>query len=357
MPNRIGNVYPTMIDPKFIENTIREAASQRNDTCAINRVLNNIDNHVKWIQNAIITRTWTPSKPKHKTIREAGSGKIREIDYVPFFPDCCMCWILVKSVEKQIMNRLDPFCLANVKGKGPHNGLKYVTRWIQEDQKHTKYGGEADIHHCFESFGKEFVKYSVRLYVKDSCLLWLADTIIDGFKGKGLPIGYPTSHWFANISLTALDRLVRSMDGVDHYYRYVDNIHIFGSNKRKLHKALFRIIDWLHNAGLSVNNEYQIYRIDDKNGRCSDGLGYKVYRSKVVYRKRGIRKFRRIILRCKYSSSECRSILCREGQLHHANMYNWSHKYLYNTVNTKLIRRIVRNDSREIQRRATLSTS
>ena len=53
--------------------------------------------------------------------------------------------------------------------------------------------------------------------------------------------------------MTAFDRYVRGLDGVAHYYRYVDNIHLYGPNKRKLHRALQAAMEWLAAADYTCN--------------------------------------------------------------------------------------------------------
>lgn len=96
-----------------------------------------------------------------------------------------------------------------------------------------KYGAELDIHHCFPESDHDFIEYGYRQLIKDKYWLRMADAVVDSFP-NGLPIGYVTSHWFQNLAMTAFDRYVRGLDGVEHYYRYVDNVHLYGPNKRTL---------------------------------------------------------------------------------------------------------------------------
>lgn len=104
-----------------------------------------IDQAIEWIRYG----GWTPSKPIHTEHYEPSNGKLRDIDYVPYWPDGVMHWILIESIYDEVVPKLDPYCVAGIRGRGPHSTAKRVQYWVKTDKAGTKYGGELDIHHNF----------------------------------------------------------------------------------------------------------------------------------------------------------------------------------------------------------------
>lgn len=104
---------------------------------------------------------------------------------------------------------------------------------------------------------------------------------------KGLPLGFYTSQWFANWYLQKLDHYIKEVLKVKYYIRYMDDIVIFYSNKRLLHKIKDSITEYLSQMKLGIKKNWQIFRFHTtKNkGRALDFLGFKFYRNKVVLRK------------------------------------------------------------------------
>ena len=93
---------------------------------------------------------------------------------------------------------MDPYCVAGIRGRGPHKMKKKVEYWKHTDPMGMKYGGELDIRHCFPETPHQFIKFGYRQLIKDRYWLSIADKIVDSFR-HGLPIGYVTSHWFQNL--------------------------------------------------------------------------------------------------------------------------------------------------------------
>lgn len=154
--------------------------------------------------------------------------------------------------------------------------------------------------------------------------------------------------------MTAFDRYVRGLDGVKHYYRYVDNIHLYGPNKRKLHRALQAAMDWLAAAGYVTNTSWQVYRTDyidadgNHKGRAIDGLGFVIYRDHMILRKRTTRRLMRLCLKIKRRGGkptprQARQAACRVGQLKHADEHRFRVKHVDGVVRYKNIRRVITN--------------
>lgn len=353
-----------MINEACIRRIMYEHADTRKRDPTTQYMFAHMDECIEQVRTWILYDSWVPSKAFHTTHVEPSNGKKRDIDYVPYWPDGVMHWVLIDTVFRELVPKMDYYCVAGIRGRGPHKTAKYVQRWKVTDPKGMKYGAELDIHHNFPESDHGFIKTGYRKFIKDKYWLSNADKIVDSFQ-NGLPIGYVTSHWFQNIAMTPFDRFMRSQPGVKHYYRYVDNIHLYGPNKRKLHRALDAAIQWLKDAHYTVNASWQVYRTDyigddgEHHGRAIDGVGFVVYCDHTILRKRTTRRLIRLCVRiskrenCTPSLRQARSAACRIGQLKHADMHHFRKKYVDDVIEYKQVRRIQRNASRRMCRETT----
>lgn len=54
--------------------------------------------------------------------------------------------------------------------------------------------------------------------------------------GVGIPIGNYVSQYDGNFNLSVVDHWLKEVKGVKYYFRYMDDMVIFGSSKEELHK-------------------------------------------------------------------------------------------------------------------------
>ena len=70
--------------------------------------------------------------------------------------------------------------------------------------------------------------------------------------------------------------------------RYMDDMVIFGSNKKVLHRTRQAISDYLENElGLSLKDNWQVFRFSYENdkGRDLDFMGFRFFRNRTILRK------------------------------------------------------------------------
>lgn len=80
-----------------------------------------------------------------------------------------------------------------------------------------------------------------RRKIKDEKFLALIEAILTN-GGDCLPIGYYTSQWFSNFFLEGFDHFVKEELKIKYYVRYVDDMVLADTNKRKLRKAIWQTI-------------------------------------------------------------------------------------------------------------------
>ena len=173
----------------------------------------------------------------------------------------------------------------------------------------------------------------------------------------GLAIGYYLCQWLANFYLEAVDRYIRSLDGVDHMVRYMDNITLFGRNKRHLHKAVRATGTYVrHYWRLHLKGNWQVYPTES---RMVSAVGFRFGEKHTILRKKTFLRFTRACRKARKRQHEhqhisvklARSILSRAGQLKHCNSHKIRVKYL-DPIGIKNLKEVIRYESQRRQRAA-----
>lgn len=345
---RIGYLYEKVISIDNIELAIIKASKGKNKRKAVNKILDNIDYYVKKINNMLKNKTYIPSPYIEKTIKE----RLKErIIYKPrFYPDQCIHWALMLQLEKILMNKMYYWNCASIKGRGLNHAFKYIKRILKVDNKNTKYCLKLDVKKFYPSIDKNILKNKFRKIIKDKDLLWLIDKIIDSNE-KGLPIGNYTSQWFANFYLTDLDNYIKQESKVKYYTRYMDDMILFSSNKKELHKIKLKIENYLNkNLNLKLKENWQLFKTDS---RPLDFLGYRFNRkNKQVYitlRKNNFLRFKRrinkISKKTELTFHDSCAIISIWGWVSKSNGYNYMKKYII--VPISKCKEVIRNETRK----------
>lgn len=256
--------------------------------------------------------------------------------------------------------------------RGAHAGKKVIEKWLRTDRKNTKYVLKMDIHHFFESIDHGRLKQRFAKYVHDEKMLSLIydtiDIIVDGHvQEKGLPLGFDTSHWYANWYLQGLDHYIKEDLKAVHYIRYMDDMVIFGSNKRKLHHMKDEIEKYLNGLDLKLKGDWQVFRFvykevivyengrekKRKYGRDLDFMGFRFYRGKTVMRKsimlRATRKARKISKKEKPTVYDARQMVSYNSYFKSTDTYNVFEKHIRPFVDMKKLKlKISRYDRQEV---------
>lgn len=313
---RFNNLYSKICNINNLllaENKARRGKSNREDVKLFDK---NKEDLIINLHHILLSKEYTTSDYDIFTLFE---GKERIIYKLPYYPD--------RICHHAIMNILEPIfisCFTKntyscIKNRGIHKTLKDI-KFSLKDEENTKYCLKLDIKKFYPSINHNILKLLLRRKFKDKDLLVLLDEIIDS--AIGLPIGNYLSQFLANFYLTYFDHWLMEEMKVKYYFRYCDDIVIFGSNKQELHKLLDKIIVYLYNnLKLEVKNNYQIFPIEK---RGLDFVGYKFYYNYILLRK-GIKN--RFIKMIKFNNN-IRSRASYNGWLSFCNSINLQNKYL-----------------------------
>jgi hypothetical protein len=147
-----------------------------------------------------------------------------------------------------------------------------------------------DVRKYFDNVSVPILEKKLEKIIHDKKTMELLDEILHVVP-KGIPLGFYTSQWFANFYLTELDHYIKEELGAVYYVRYMDDMVIFGSNKRKLAQMREKIEQYLKDElNLELKGNWQIFRfIYKKNGReygrFLDFMGFRFYRGRIALRR------------------------------------------------------------------------
>lgn len=351
-----SNLYETCLDRDFIKKMILEAAKGKKDRVDVRRVLEKVDHYVEVFYSILLYMTYRAHIPRATIINEGTRPKKREIRKIRFF-DQVIHHIVVKACYEVFTRSMYEFCCGSVPDRGIHYGKRYIERWIRDDNKNTKYCCQMDIRHYFDSVDHEVLKRLLRHKITDRRMLWLLDEIIDSCE-TGIPLGYYTSQWFANFFLEGLDHYIKEQLHVKYYVRYLDDMVIFGRNKKELHKARAAIAAYLeNNLRLQMKGNYQVFRLDyitkagEHKGRALDFMGFRFWRDRTTLRKslmlRICRKAKRIGRKPRPTYYDAAAMLSYMGWIKNSSTYKMYEQRLKPYINVKQMKQIVSKKTKE----------
>lgn len=143
-----------------------------------------------------------------------------------------------------------------------------------------------------------------------------------------------------------------------HYMRYIDDMVIFGSNKKVLHQTRQAISDYLENElGLSLKDNWQIFRFSYGNdkGRDLDFMGFRFFRNRTILRKtimyKATRKARKLSRKERPTIHDARQMLSYLGWIDCTDTYKMYRKWIKPYISFKQLKRKISQHDRHDDRR------
>ena len=262
---------------------------------------------------------------------------------VPSFREQIIHHMVVNVLKPIIMKPMYEHSYGSIPGRGGTMGMKRIKRWIGNDVRGTRYCLKMDIKKYFDSVPHEIVIEKLSKQIHDEKFLRILVEIVS-VNETGLPLGFYTSQWLANWYLTELDHYIKENLAACHYIRYMDDMIIFGSNKRKLHKMRIHIEEYLEkNLGLRLKGNWQVFSLKT---RFLDFMGFRFYRNRVTLRRtilyKACRKAKRLSKKCP-TIHDMRQILSYLGWFSQTDTYGIFKKRFANYINIKKFKRKVGN--------------
>ena len=359
---RIGHVFEHVRDMENIKKAIKNASKGKSDRASVKRVLGNIDYYAACIQEMLDNETFKPCRYTIREINDGISKKKRVIAIPRFYPDQCIHHAIIQVLAPIIQHSAYDGSCGCVPNKGVHYAKKKIEKWIKTDPKGTSKVLTADVTQCYPSIKHEELRRSFRKRFKDEKFLRLINKIIASYQqpmavkggrllpeieAVGIPVGLYTSPWFCNFFLDEIDHEIKEKMRVKHYVRYVDDMILFDSNKRKLHRILQWLKKRLQGIGLKVKQNWQVFKL---NNRPLDFLGFKFYKDRTTIRKTIVlrikRKAKRIWKMGYISFENASAMISYMGWIFWSDSIYFWRKHVRPYVNIKKLKGVVRNENR-----------
>jgi hypothetical protein len=238
MPKRKGYLWDELATAEMAKVAMRMAARGKNDrpAVAVHLTDDNFEKDAEWLAALVREKRFKPKPTINVRIQDGPHKKPRDISIPVFWPDQCVHWMLMLCIQPIIMRGMYEYNCGSIPGRGTKFALDAVMRWLNDDPKNCVWCLQLDVAKFYEHIQEDALMKMFRRVIKDPNALWLIETIVRS-REKGVPIGFYTSQWFANFYLQGIDHTIKERLKVKHYVRYMDDMMLFGPNKRELLKA------------------------------------------------------------------------------------------------------------------------
>lgn len=349
---RIGNLYEKICSMDNLKLAHQHAKKGKGWYQEVRKIDRNPDKYLKELQDMLLNHTYHTSQ--YEVFFKKEGQKVRKIYKLPYFPDRVAQWAIIQVIEPYIIRNLIADTYSAIPERGIHYGLNRVQKAMQTDVKGCQYCLKIDARHYYQSVNHEILKQKFRRLFKDPDLLWVLDEIIDSidtadeedliqigedlYPETGIPIGNYLSQYSGNYYFSSFDHWMKEDRRVPHYFRYMDDIVIFGQSKEYLHTLLSDVREYFGSElKLVIKDNWQIF---PTYVRGVDYLGYRIFMNYVLLRKSTVKEMKRrmILIQKKVSRGnlmnygEWCSIHSYQGWMLHCDSFRLSQKYIFPLV-------------------------
>ncbi len=260
---RIGNLFERVTSYDNLLMSFHLAMKGCGKTGEACRFFYHLEPELIRLRNQLVQETYRPGPYRYFTIYDP---KERVIAVAPFRDRVvhhAVVGILTPPYEQIFIH--DSY--ATRADKGTHKAIRRAQSYLRRWQWYLK----LDVKQYFYSVDHGILMGLLRRKLKDRRLLNLLERLIwnPRFPGKGLPIGNLTSQFLANVYLDPLDHEVKDHIGVLGYVRYMDDMVVFGDDKRALMKIKSKMEAFLESRlALALKSEVTCLN------RASHGLSF-----------------------------------------------------------------------------------
>lgn len=348
------NLWAEFISDENIKLAIENFSKGKKKRNKIKKILANEEKYIPIIREYAIN--FTPPKHTPKEIYDGISRKKRTI-VIPTTMECIIHHMIVQVLKPMFMKSMYEHSYGSVPGRGGTYGKKCIKKWIKRGGKNIKYVYKLDVKHFYENISQDILIERLKAKIKDFRFMCVLEKVIRT-TDKGLPLGFYTSVWLANWYLTELDHKIKSCGIKLYFARYVDDMTIFCSSKKKLRIIKSMIEAELRKLKLTVKHDWQIFRFhylkagsSKIHGRAVDFMGFKFYRNKITLRKSILKKIRakafKIWKKSKTTLHDAKQMLSALGWLKHCDIYGYYMKWIKPFIDFGKMKRIVSTADRK----------
>lgn len=342
-----NHLYEKMISEENVRSAVRKASKGKHNRPKVRKLCENLDSEIPDI--IAYAQNYRHRSKKPKTVIE---GKKERRIIVPSYKEQILHHMLVNAMQPVIMKGMYEHCHGSIPGRGPAAAKRQIRSWIENDPRNVKYFLKMDIRQFFASIDHEMLKMHIRKRIHDERFLAVLFEVVDSTE-QGLPLGFHTSHWLANWYLQGLDHYIKQELKAVHYVRYMDDMVIFGSSKKELHRIRWCVGEYLKGLKLELKGNWQVARFD-RGGRYRflDFMGYRFYRNRTTLRKGIMIRMTRRARRYKNNPTiyNCRRMMSALGWLKQTDSYDMYLDRIKPYINFQQLKRKISRYDRRIRK-------
>lgn len=341
MPRRIGFLWDKVYEERnciYAEKVMIKNKRRRNRTAE--HIKQNPETYGKALSRKLKDGTFEFHEYREAIITDSYKGKKRRLK-IPCFEDQAAMQAWLNIAAPYIERRNYYYNCGSIPSAGQNRAVRALQKWLNT-RKPVKYASVIDIKSFYDTCEHRLVIRGLYRIFKDRQFVGFAAKMMRAMSsdGVGLAIGYPVSHWFANVALMELDHELRRRFPDVKFVRYMDDVALAGNNKRHIRKALTYIDHYLAKSHMSLKHECQIHKIED---RGINFLSFKFNHHYTLLLKplmyRMARKFRRAYKHLTLRLA--RGVISYKGILKYCNSYNFRKERVYPYVRFKKCRKLI----------------
>lgn len=297
---------------RILEEALDKATIGKRKRRDVRYIYDHLKEAKAWVRKMIMTKSY-PSVSHHAHVIHQPTNHKERIVVPPHIslkvPEQWLHHILIKTIGHILLKGVYFHSHASIPGRGVFSAKKYIERYIKRHQSKARYFLKLDIKKFYQNIDTDLLKKKVAKKIRDPYIIALVNWVIDNnrvimpdksVQCMGLLLGFYTSQYFANYYLQDLDHYIKEQLKAPFYARYMDDMIIIHSNKRKLAKIRDAIVEKVHSEHLQLkkNPEIQTFQNDTP---CSL-IGFKFYKNRttlkpeIIYRaRRTAKKIHRFI--------------------------------------------------------------
>lgn len=297
---RYDNLYEKIYDIENLRKAHQHAKKGKGWYQEVKMIDENPEYYLGLLQQMLINHTYKTSD--YEVFYKTEGKKTRKIYKLPYFPDRICQWAILQVIEPCIINNLTDDTYSAIPKRGIHKALSKLQNAMWNDVPHCQYCLKIDARHYYQSVNHEILKEKYSRMFKDNELLWLLGEIIDSITtaeiedlsaiylleedidpNTGIPIGNYLSQYSGNYYFSSFDHWIKEEKKVKYYFRYMDDICIFGETKEELHELRKEIdVYFRENLKIRIKDNWQVF---PTYVRGVDFLGYRTFLNYTLLRK------------------------------------------------------------------------
>ena len=273
---RYGNLFEQLVSEDNLLLAHKKASKGKSHYTEVKWVNANTAEAIGQIRKSLIEKTFKTSDYEVETVMKG--EKLRTIHKLPYYPDRIVQHALVNVCKDFWVKSMIRDTFQSIEGRGTTDCFKRVKKFIRTNNP--RYAVKIDIVKFYPSVCTTRLVSEDPFKIKCKDTLWLLHEILLSL--PFLPLGNHTSQFGGNLKLNPVDWYAKQDLMIKGYFRYCDDIVLFGDDRVGLVNQARRIESKLNALGLNIK-PLELVNLDVG---YLDFVGVRINNTKVLLRRR-----------------------------------------------------------------------